>query len=168
MSSSLPSSRETPSEPEDGDDLTQRPSRESSLTTRRSPRWRTLISSSSWRHFSEACPEEQTAERHAGLSQFAAPFLTRMKFVDEQGEGVSPTLSALRVYREHPPRDEVVAIVELVHALAFFTRPPMRELPVEVMPPAAPCALNKALNSPLHAVWPVPVLPLLLSLGVDQ
>ena len=24
-----------------------------------------------------------------------------MKFVDEQGEGVSPTLSALRVYREH-------------------------------------------------------------------
>ena len=39
---------------------------------------------------------EQTAERHAGLSQFAAPFLTRMKFVDEQGEGVSPTLSALR------------------------------------------------------------------------
>ena len=44
---------------------------------------------------------EQTAERHAGLSQFAAPFLSRMKFVDEQGEGVSPTLSALRVYREH-------------------------------------------------------------------
>ena len=44
---------------------------------------------------------EQTAERHAGLSQFAAPFLARMKFVDEQGEGVSPTLSALRVYREH-------------------------------------------------------------------
>ena len=33
---------------------------------------------------------EQTAE----LSQFAA-------LVDEQGEGVSPTLSALRVYREH-------------------------------------------------------------------
>ena len=24
-----------------------------------------------------------------------------MKFVDEQGEGVSPTLSALRVHREH-------------------------------------------------------------------
>ena len=44
---------------------------------------------------------EQTAERHAGLRQFAAPFLSRMKFVDEQGEGVSPTLSALRVYREH-------------------------------------------------------------------
>ena len=44
---------------------------------------------------------EQTAERHAGLSQFAAPFLARMKFVDEQGEGASPTLSALRAYREH-------------------------------------------------------------------
>ena len=44
---------------------------------------------------------EQTAERHAGLSQFASPFLSRMKFVDEQGEGTSPTLAALRVYREH-------------------------------------------------------------------
>ena len=44
---------------------------------------------------------EQTAERHAGLSQFAAPFLSRMKFVDEQGEGTSPTLAALRAYREH-------------------------------------------------------------------
>ena len=32
---------------------------------------------------------------------FAAPFLARMKFVDEQGEGTSPTLGALRVYREH-------------------------------------------------------------------
>ena len=46
---------------------------------------------------------EQTAERHAGLSQFAAPFLSRMKFVDEQGGGTSPTLAALRVYREHRP-----------------------------------------------------------------
>ena len=44
---------------------------------------------------------EQTAERHAALNQFAAPFLSRMKFVDEQGEGTSPTLEALRVYREH-------------------------------------------------------------------
>ena len=44
---------------------------------------------------------EQTAERHAGLSQFAGPFLSRMKFVDEQGEEASPTLSALRAYREH-------------------------------------------------------------------
>ena len=44
---------------------------------------------------------EQTAERHAGLNQFAAPFLSRMKFVDEQGEGTSPTLAALRAYREH-------------------------------------------------------------------
>ena len=44
---------------------------------------------------------EQTAERHAGLSHFAGPFLSRMKFVDEQGGGASPTLSALRAYREH-------------------------------------------------------------------
>ena len=44
---------------------------------------------------------EQTAERHAGLSRFAGPFLSRMKFVDEQGEEASPTLSALRAYREH-------------------------------------------------------------------
>ena len=44
---------------------------------------------------------EQTAERHAGLSRFAGPFLSRMKFVDEQGEGTSATLSALRAYREH-------------------------------------------------------------------
>ena len=44
---------------------------------------------------------EQTAERHAGLSQFAGPFLSRMKFVDEQAEGTSPTLAALRAYREH-------------------------------------------------------------------
>ena len=44
---------------------------------------------------------ERTAERHAGLSRFAGPFLSRMKFVDEQGEGASPTLSALRAYREH-------------------------------------------------------------------
>ena len=44
---------------------------------------------------------EQTAERHVGLSQFAGPFLSRMKFVDEQGEGTSPTLAALPAYREH-------------------------------------------------------------------
>ena len=64
---------------------------------------------------------EQTAERHAGLSQFAAPFLARMKFVDEQGEGTSPTLSALRVYREHraagrrsvPPYQDVVGARDL-------------------------------------------------------
>ena len=52
---------------------------------------------------------EQTAERHAGLNQFAAPFLTRMKFVDEQGEGVSPTLSALRVYPRTPRRGDAAA-----------------------------------------------------------
>ena len=44
---------------------------------------------------------EQTAARHAGLSQFAAPFLSRMTFVDEHAEGVSPTLSAVRLYRAH-------------------------------------------------------------------
>ena len=45
---------------------------------------------------------EKTAQRHAGPSQFTAPFLARMKFVDEQGEGASPTPSALRaLHREH-------------------------------------------------------------------
>ena len=44
---------------------------------------------------------EQTAARHAGLRQFAAPFLSRMTFVDEHAEGVSPTLSAVRLYRAH-------------------------------------------------------------------
>ena len=34
-------------------------------------------------------------------ADIAAPFLSRMKFVDEQGGGTSPTLAALRVYREH-------------------------------------------------------------------
>ena len=42
---------------------------------------------------------EQTAERHAGLNQFAAPFLSRMKFVDEQGEGTSPTATCHRPRR---------------------------------------------------------------------
>ena len=55
----------------------------------------------SWTRGDRKARFEQTAERHAGLSQFAAPFLNRMKFVDEQGEGASPTLSALRAYREH-------------------------------------------------------------------
>ena len=41
------------------------------------------------------------------------------------------------------------------------------KLPVEAMPPAAHCALDKTLNSTLHEVRPVSVLPLLLSLGVD-
>ena len=36
------------------------------------------------------------------------------------------------------------------------------------MPPAAHAALDKTLNATLDAVRPVPVLPLLLSLGVDQ
>ena len=55
----------------------------------------------SWTRGDRKARFEQTAERHAGLSQFAAPFLSRMKFVDEQGEGASPTLAALRAYREH-------------------------------------------------------------------
>ena len=40
---------------------------------------------------------EQTAE----LSQFAAPLLSGMKFVDEQDKGASPTLAALQADREH-------------------------------------------------------------------
>ena len=44
---------------------------------------------------------EQTAARHAGRRQVAAPFLSRMTFVDEPAEGVSPTLSAGRLYRAH-------------------------------------------------------------------
>ena len=55
----------------------------------------------SWTRADRKARFEQTAERHAGLSRFAGPFLSRMKFVDEQGEGASPTLSALRAYREH-------------------------------------------------------------------
>ena len=55
----------------------------------------------SWTRGDRKARFEQTAERHAGLSRFAGPFLSRMKFVDEQGEGASPTLSALRAYREH-------------------------------------------------------------------
>ena len=41
----------------------------------------------SWTRGDRKARFEQTAERHAGLSQFAAPFLSRMKFVDEQGRG---------------------------------------------------------------------------------
>ena len=44
---------------------------------------------------------EQTAARHAGRRQVAAPFLSRMTFVDEPAEGVSPTLSAGRLSRAH-------------------------------------------------------------------
>ena len=43
----------------------------------------------------------QTAAQHAGLRQVAAPFLSRMTFVDEHAEGVSPTLSAGRLSRAH-------------------------------------------------------------------
>ena len=43
---------------------------------------------------------EETAERHNGMSRFAAPFLSRMNFLDEHGDGASPTLEAVRTYRE--------------------------------------------------------------------
>ena len=43
---------------------------------------------------------QETAQRHSVLSRFAEPFLTRMKFLDERHQGASPTLEALRVYRE--------------------------------------------------------------------
>ena len=43
---------------------------------------------------------EETAQRHGVLSRFAEPFLTRMNFLDEKHQGPSPTLEALRVYRE--------------------------------------------------------------------
>ena len=55
----------------------------------------------SWTRGDRKARFEETAKRHAGLSRFAAPFLARMKFVDEQGNGASPTLAALRVYCEH-------------------------------------------------------------------
>ena len=71
------------------------PSCRRSSCARTSPTW------ANWTRGDRKARFEQTAERHAGLSQFAAPFLSRMRFVDEQGEGASPTLSALRAYREH-------------------------------------------------------------------
>ena len=43
---------------------------------------------------------EETVERHSALSRFAAPFLSRMSFLDEHDEGASPTLKAVRMYRE--------------------------------------------------------------------
>ena len=55
----------------------------------------------SWTRGDRKARFEETAERHGGLTRFAAPFLARMMFVDEQGKDVSPTLAALRVYREH-------------------------------------------------------------------
>ena len=43
---------------------------------------------------------EETAQRHGVLSRFAEPFLTRMNFLDDRHQGASPTLEALRVYRD--------------------------------------------------------------------
>ena len=42
-----------------------------------------------------------TAERHGSLSRLVAPFLERMKFVDEKATAASPTLAAVRAYREY-------------------------------------------------------------------
>ena len=54
----------------------------------------------------------------------------------------------------------------------FFLRHPSgdvaRELPAEVMAAAAHPTLDKALDSALNAVPPVPCLPLLLGFAVDQ
>ena len=43
---------------------------------------------------------EELAERHTGISRFAAPFLTRLTFLDEQDLGSSSTMEALRLYRD--------------------------------------------------------------------
>ena len=43
---------------------------------------------------------EEAVERHSALSRFAAPFLSRMTFVDERGENTLPTIDAVRMYRE--------------------------------------------------------------------
>ena len=54
---------------------------------RTSPTWRT------------GCGADRKArfEQDRRAARQAAPFLSRMKFVDKQGEGASPTLAALRV-----------------------------------------------------------------------
>ena len=64
-----------------------------------------------------------------------------------------------------------VALRRLVNqSSSLFRAAPgeLRELAVEVMAAAAHPALDKALDSALNAVPPVPCLPLLLGLGVDQ
>ena len=43
---------------------------------------------------------EETVERHSALSRFAAPFVSRMSFLDEHDEGASPTPKAVRMYRK--------------------------------------------------------------------
>ena len=73
---------------------------------------------------------EQTAERHAGLSQFAAPFLSRMKFVDEQGEGASPTHVGAeglpRTPRGGAPRPAARSAARLRAGGAAAAHPPQR------------------------------------------
>ena len=44
---------------------------------------------------------EETVERHRSLTRFAAPFLARVNFLDEDGGSPSPTLEAVRAYREN-------------------------------------------------------------------
>ena len=43
-----------------------------------------------------------TVDKHASLARFAAPFLTRMVFLDETRTAGSPTLEALRFWQTHP------------------------------------------------------------------
>ena len=66
---------------------------------------------------------EQTAERHAGLSQFAGPFLSRMKFVDEQGEGTS---GLPRTPRGGTPRRSAPCAARLRPGGAAAAHPPGR------------------------------------------
>ena len=79
---------------EDGDDLTSdRPSRESSLSTRRSPRWRPLISSSSRQRFSEACPEAvaATGARSPGGGAATTGWVSRYQGLRACARQISPT-----------------------------------------------------------------------------
>ena len=62
---------------------------------RTSPTWRTGRRATARR--ASSTPPSGTLGGASSLRRF----LTRMKFVDERGKGVSPTLSELRVYREH-------------------------------------------------------------------
>ena len=71
---------------------------------------------------------EQTAERHAGLSRFAGPFLSRMKFVDEQGRGrVADAVGAAglpRAPRGRPPRRAARCTARLRAGGAAAAHPP--------------------------------------------
>ena len=60
----------------------------------------TCVPSSTVRSAGFSPARSVTVERHSALSRFAAPFLNRMSFLDEHDEGASPTLKAVRMYRE--------------------------------------------------------------------